>query len=82
MTTHFGESEVESAALAWLEAIGWQLAHGPDIAPEMRGAERASYGEVVLGRRLRDALAGYSAPDQARPLWEGRATVYFAHRVE
>src|SRR5690606_36219168 len=29
----------------------------PDIAPDMPTAERASYGEAVLGTRLRDALA-------------------------
>jgi hypothetical protein len=68
MTTHFGESEVESAALAWLKAIGWQIAHGPAIAPDQPLAERRDHGEVVLAQRLRDALAGYSAPDQARPL--------------
>jgi hypothetical protein len=33
------------------------MAHGPDIAPDMPGAERANYGEVVLAGRLRDALA-------------------------
>src|SRR5690606_37432444 len=48
---------VEQAALAWLEAIGWRVAHGPDIAPDMPEAERADYGEVVLSTRLRDALA-------------------------
>ncbi len=58
MTEHgFTESVVEQAALAWLEAIGWQIAHGPDIAPDMPLAERASYGDVVLAQRLRDALA-------------------------
>ncbi|GAB4154452.1 MAG: type I restriction endonuclease subunit R [Candidatus Promineifilaceae bacterium] len=51
------ESDVEQAALAWLEAAGWQIAHGPDIAPDMPAAERASYGDVVLAQRLRDALA-------------------------
>jgi type I restriction enzyme R subunit len=51
------ESVVEQAALAWLEASGWQIAHGPEIAPDMPAAERADYGEVVLARRLRDALA-------------------------
>lgn len=56
MTT-FSESTVEDAALAWLEAIGWQVAHGPDIAPDQLQAERRDYGEVVLGQRLRDALA-------------------------
>lgn len=53
----FTESVVEEAALAWLEAAGWQLAHGPDIAPDTPAAERTSYGEVVLAQRLRDALA-------------------------
>lgn len=56
MTATFTESTVEEAALAWLEATGWLIAHGPDIAPEMPAAERAHYGEVVLARRLRDAL--------------------------
>jgi type I restriction enzyme R subunit len=51
------ESVVEQAALAWLEAIGWRIAHGPDIAPDMPLAERRDYSEVVLARRLRDALA-------------------------
>ena len=51
------ESVVEQAALAWLEAAGWRIAHGPDIAPDMLAAERRDYGEVVLAQRLRDALA-------------------------
>jgi len=55
--TTFTESTVEEAALAWLESIGWHIAHGPDIAPDMPAAERADYGEVVLAQRLRDALA-------------------------
>ena len=29
----FTESIVEDAALAWLESLGWSVAHGPDIAP-------------------------------------------------
>ncbi len=51
------ESEVEAAALAWLEAIGWRIAHGPDIAPDAPAAERRDYGEVVLKQRVRAALA-------------------------
>jgi type I restriction enzyme R subunit len=57
MTERFTESTVEDAALAWLEAAGWRIAHGPDIAPDMLSAERHDYGEVVLAQRLRDALA-------------------------
>ena len=37
--------------------MGWQAAHGPDIAPDALRAERADYSQVVLERRLRDALA-------------------------
>ncbi|MEJ5199157.1 MAG: type I restriction endonuclease subunit R [Anaerolineae bacterium] len=51
------ESIVEDAALAWLEAVGWRVAHGPDIAPDALLAERRDYSEVVLAQRLRDALA-------------------------
>ena len=52
----FTESTVEDAALSWLETLGWRTAHGPDIAPDAPGAERSDYGQVVLERRLRDAL--------------------------
>ncbi|MCS6954635.1 MAG: type I restriction endonuclease, partial [Bryobacteraceae bacterium] len=55
--TPFTESEVEQAALAWLEDAGWQVAHGPDIAPDTLLAERRDFTEVVLARRLRDSLA-------------------------
>ena len=57
MTT-INESVVEQAALAWLGDLGWQTAHGPDIAPDTPNAERSDYDQVVLERRLRDALAG------------------------
>ena len=57
MTDRFTESTVEQAALGWLEAISWRVAHGPDIAPDMPAAERRDYSEVVLSQRLRDALA-------------------------
>ena len=53
----FAESQVEEAALAWLEILDWRIAHGPDIAPEAPGAERTYFDVVVLERRLRDALA-------------------------
>ena len=56
MTT-LTEADVEHAALGWLAAQGWRVAHGPDIAPGTPAAERDDYGQVVLERRLRDALA-------------------------
>ena len=56
MTT-ITEAEVEQAALSWLSALGWQVAHGPEIAPDTPDAERDDYGQVALERRLKDALA-------------------------
>ena len=56
MTT-LTEADVEQAALDWLATVGWDVAHGPDIAPDAPGAERDEYGQVVLERRIRDALA-------------------------
>ena len=56
MTT-ITEADVEAAALSWLAGVGWQTAHGRDIAPDAPGAERGDYGQVVLERRLRDAIA-------------------------
>ena len=34
------ESTVEDAALEWLRGLGWNVAHGPDIAPHATDAER------------------------------------------
>ena len=56
MTT-LSEADVEQVALDWLNLIGWAVTHGREIAPDTAGAERADYGQVVLERRLRDALA-------------------------
>ena len=56
MTT-ITEADVEAAALDWLTGLGWQAAHGPDIAPDTPSAERSDYGQVILERRLRDSLA-------------------------
>jgi len=54
----FTESVVEDAALAWLEALGYAVLHGPDIAVGMPRAERSdpNYRDVVLEGRLRQAL--------------------------
>ena len=56
MTT-ISEADVEQAARDWLSALGWKVAHGPDIAPDTPGTERADYGQVVLERRVQDSLA-------------------------
>lgn len=53
---HVTESTVESAALAWLESLGWSVKHGAEIAPCELFAERQDYTQVVLAERLRQAL--------------------------
>jgi type I restriction enzyme R subunit len=57
--TPFAESTVEEAALSSLAGLGWEVLHGPEIAYGTAGAERASpgYRDVILERRLRDALS-------------------------
>ena len=51
------ESVVESATLAWLESLRWKVAHGPDLGPTGPNSERDSYSQVILDRRLHQALS-------------------------
>jgi len=62
------ESVVEDAALEWLRGLGYQVLFGPDIGPGEPAAERASYADVVLVERLRNALARINPkiPPEAR----------------
>ena len=50
------EADTEEACCLWLEGLGWRVSHAPDMAPDSPGAERVDYGQVVLDRRLRDAV--------------------------
>ena len=59
------ESLVEQVALAWLESIGWRIANGPDLIP----SEREDYSDVVLGNRLRDAIARLN-PELPLEAWD------------
>ncbi|MDP2425218.1 MAG: type I restriction endonuclease, partial [bacterium] len=51
----FIESEVEQAALEWLEDLGYEIAFGPNLI-EGSHKERQSYEDVILKDRLMDAL--------------------------
>ena len=57
MTTSITESHVESAAISWLSSLGYTSLFGPDIAPKEPASERASFLEVLLIRRLGEALS-------------------------
>ena len=66
----FTESVVEDAALAWLEELGYAVNHGPEIAPGEIFAERTdpTYRDVVLERRLREALVRLNPDLPPKPL--------------
>ncbi len=51
------ESTVEEAALQWFGELGYAAKHGPHIAPGELHQERTGFGETILAKRLRDALA-------------------------
>ena len=57
MANAFTESTVEEAALEIFEGLGYTILHGPDLAPGELFAERGSCADVVLLKRLREALA-------------------------
>ena len=50
------EAIVEDAALSWFAELGYTVGHGPQIAPGEPGAERATFGDVILTARLQAAI--------------------------
>lgn len=50
------ESQIEKLAIDELVELGYTYVAGPDIAPEMPGAERKGYGDILLVDRLRAVL--------------------------
>jgi type I restriction enzyme R subunit len=50
------ENTVEQAAIEWFEELGYAYLAGPSIAPGEPGAERDSYGDVVLKSWLTAAI--------------------------
>ena len=56
MSKKITESEIEKFAIELLEKQGYQYIHGPDIAPDSKKAERASYEDVILLEKLKTAV--------------------------
>ena len=65
--TKFTESVVKDATLGWLQALGYEIRQGPDIAAGEPGAERSdpNYRDVLLGRRLDQALVSLTLISRA-----------------
>ena len=57
MSPALREADLETVVLQFLGDMGWEVRHGPDIAPGELAAERDDYREVVLTGRLREAVA-------------------------
>lgn len=51
------ENSIEQSAIELLQQQGWDYANGRDISPEGLFCERDSFAEVVLLKRLRQAVA-------------------------
>lgn len=51
------EDTVEYAAIEWLQSLGYNYIDARTLAPGEPNAERDSFGDVVLERRLSDAIA-------------------------
>ena len=51
------EDQLEQETLAWLQDVGYAVRSGVDIAPDGQTPERATYREVLLLERLRQAIA-------------------------
>ena len=49
------ENEIEVICLKYLESLGYGIMSGPDLSPEGLFQERL-YSEVILSRRLKDAI--------------------------
>ena len=57
MRSFVAESGVEEVCLDYFADLGWQVLHGPDIAPDEPKGERTSYRDVLLEGRLRAAIS-------------------------
>lgn len=51
------EEQLETRCLDWFREKGWEVAHGPDIAPDGDSPEREDYRQVALKSQLRDAVS-------------------------
>ncbi len=82
--TSLNESIVEGAALEWFEELGYAIGHGPHIAPGEPAAERASFGDMVLVARLREAIRrlNFFIPQEARATIRRYLQVRFERRLK
>ena len=76
------ESGVEEVCLEYFADLGWQVLHGPDIAPGEPAAERSSYRDVLLEGRLREAVGRLNPQLMVEDVSEVVAAVRRAESVD
>ena len=42
------EEDLENFSIEWFKEIGYQFAHGPNIAPDSKSPERDDFRKVIL----------------------------------
>ena len=50
------EATLEQLCLSWFTKLGWEVFHGPDIAPDSDSPLRESYVEAILPSTLKQSL--------------------------
>ncbi len=50
------EEQLENLCLDWFQEGGWDVLHGPDVAPDSDNPLRSDYAQVVLDSQLRAAF--------------------------
>ncbi len=78
------ESLIEEATLQWFGKLGYAVGQGPHLAPGEPAVERDSFGDVVLGARLRDAIRRLNPamPEEARATLKRFVQVRFERRLD
>jgi type I restriction enzyme R subunit len=51
------ETQLENLCLEWFRECGWDIAHGPDIAPDSTTPLRRDYSQVVLEAHIEAAFS-------------------------
>ncbi len=65
--SYLDEAQVELVTVDYFRDLGYDYHHGSVFVPDDDAPERSGYGQVVLMRRLRDALTRINpiVPDEA-----------------
>ncbi len=56
MPAYLDEAQIEIVTGDYFRELGYEYIHGPVIAPDGEAPERQDYAQVVLTRRLREAM--------------------------